>query len=356
MAVKINLKDIAGFLIIVFCGFYINIFPISPVYITSLLSCFFLMIVIVGQRRKIKIRPYIYLAFLYAMYIVCVHFSVEKDSAFYNTIFSIAYFILAYLSANILSEEKLIKYSKYLLKGSIFLLLIECLFRIINPVMNNDYVGNLFFYKYKFNSIMYQDSNFVGVYIIALLFFCVYMENIKNIGLKKEKIMLVILCFFTFSRAAILVAVFFLFFFNDKIKKCVKIGVVLTTVFLASGLLGYITSDASFLSKFDIINKAFDFWVNKATIRQLLFGVGYGQSFYYIGIASHNYLLTQLFESGFIGFLLFVLLWLSIFFESRKKAYFVMLPFLVVGFSMASHFIPYLYCIYVLIISFEKAK
>lgn len=355
---KVNLKDIAGFLAIVFCGFYLKTVLISPIYISAILSVIFILLSFFRMKQlTVNIDDTILLAVGWIIYLVITQSIYQKNSAFYNLLFSIMYYILSMQITNYLSQKKIICYSKYMLDFSILLLMAEAILRITNPVIKATEIAPNAFYRFKYNSIMYQDSNYVGVFILVLFFLIVYLEAEHAICLRKEKMCYLILGILTFSRSIIIVILLFDLLFNKKINKFYKsIAVFFASIFGIYWGLSYVLNDGSFISKIDIIKWAWNFYVETAQIYTQLFGYGLGHSIYYIGIGSHNVFVTYILETGIIGFMFFVIFLQRIFEHTRMKAYYIILPFLIAGFSFTSHFNPFLYCVFSIIISLEKIK
>ncbi|WP_160317709.1 hypothetical protein [Pseudobacteroides cellulosolvens] len=244
---------------------------------------------------------------------------------------------------------------------SILLLMVEAFWRITHPVfnysekaMNNE---DLKFYAYKFNSIMYQDSNFVGIFIVTMFFFLLYIDHKTGKRSFKTLFLLLVLCFLTASRASIVALLVFwvIFRFNliiRSMRKGQRIYMYLVSInILALAALLVFTlfaKDGSFVSKFYIIEKTFDFYKN-ASVTNILFGVGFGNTVQYFGIGAHNFIIAFLIESGVVGLLFLSIFWIQILRKSSFEALVVMVPFLINGMSLAGHAVSYLYVMYGLI-------
>lgn len=355
MKFVVDLKRICAYILIVFSGLCLNCTGINPIYITACLGFVLLLVLLIQNKIYFKINNSISMAIVFLLIITGIQAKGESDNSLFNVIFSVVYFIVTYTVIVSIKKEVLIKYCKYFIDFSIMLLFVEAIVRILNPSSNTLLSDNNSFYQYKYNSIMYQDSNFVGMFIIMLFFFALYLENRHNLNLKKRKMLLLLLCILTLSRAAILVIIALGFLFDKKIKKNKKILLVFIVGFgILYVLTSYMMSDASFMTKFYIIEKTFDFLVNKASWDRVLFGVGFGQSIYYLGIAAHNFFIIYIMETGIVGTLSLLIFWLFIFRESKKYVYYVMVPFLIAGLSLAPLFTPYLYCIFAIIIVLER--
>jgi len=207
---------------------------------------------------------------------------------------------------------------------------------------------------------MYQDSNFVGLFILSLFFFLLY---IKQFTFKKYYLsfaMLTILLLTTISRASILTLfLFVILYFNRKIIYKYRIFIFIFLIILAFTLfpilLEYRTIDDSFSTKFGIFDKTIEY-ISNASVINLLFGVGFGNAVEVLNVGAHNFFVTYIVESGFIGLVLIVILWTYILLKTKFKAGIVMLPFLFNGMSLASGAIPYLYAIFAVILILEKRR
>ena len=355
---EINLKNCAAFFVIVFCGFYLKNIWVSPIYISTLLGVAFTIILSLKTKRcAVRIDSSILIAISWIIYLIITQIPYQKNSAFYNLIFSILYYILSVQSIRTLHPKKIIQYSKWLLDFSGILLVVEAVTRISNPIIKATETEQNAFYRFKYNSIMYQDSNYVGMFILVLFFFLIYLESECSMCLKKEKICFLILSVLTLSRSVIIVVFVLGFVFDRKINKFYKfIAFFFASVLGMYLVVTYILNDGSFISKLDIIKWSFKFFTEKASMYMRLFGYGLGHSVDYMGMGAHNLIVTYIMETGLVGFAFWVTMLLNIFKRTRRKCYYIIIPFLVAGFSFASHFVPYLYCTISIILVLENLK
>lgn len=365
MTSKISLNYTALLFIIPFSGFYITKLSLSPVYVFTLFGIF-LSIIQIFKSCKIRLSKVTFLAFVLLIYFSLFQhfFSTPNISAYINFNFSIVVFIFSYLVLNQNHTNKITKVSEKLIFFSLPLLIFEAYYRLSNPVFFVDFAEkgreDLFFYYFKINSIMYQDSNFVGLFILSLFFFLLY---IKQFTFKKYYLsfaMLTILLLTTISRASILTMfLFVILYFNKKIIYKYRIFVFIFLIILAFTLfpilLEYRTIDDSFSTKFGIFDATIEY-ISNASVINLLFGVGFGNAVAVLNVGAHNFFVTYIVESGFIGLVLIVILWTYILLKTKFKAGIVMLPFLFNGISLASGAIPYLYAIFAVILILEKRR
>ncbi|PEA54432.1 hypothetical protein CON64_12710 [Bacillus pseudomycoides] len=347
-----------AFLLIVFSGFFINLLPISPNYLLFVMSCIGLFFYIL-KNKKIYFNALMSISLIFLGYLLITQFMLitEQTNAVYNVMLSLVYFILSFMVLYDLDIDNILKLSKKFINISIMLLVIEAYWRLTHPwsLQNTWQLSQVDsgFYKYKMNSFMYQDSNFVGIFIISLFFFCVYLRNCKKITLKWQMSILAILCILTFSRAAIFTLFTFYILIGFK-SKWIRILLVIASASMGIFFISsYFNSDVSFLSKIEIIDRAWEF-IKNTTASNVLLGIGFGNSFEYLSIGAHNFIITYLIESGLIGFTILVVLWWEILRKTNFKAGIIMVPFLVNGMSLAGHAIPYLYCMFAIIYMLEE--
>lgn len=355
---KFEALHVSAFLIVVFSGFYLNNTTYAPVYMTTAVALVLLLLSV--KRIKVARRQFdiIVIALLYSLFVVIFEREEESNNTQFNFLFSMLYLIVSILICSSITKEYLLELSMKFINFSIVLLIIEAVWRYTHPSDNLLYnaLSNVSFYKYKFGSIMYQDSNFVGIFAICVLFFAVYLDVRQNEKTRVQQFILLALCMLSLSRATMISSVVFFYFFSGAIKRNTKkhlfLLLLVIGIYVASNFVLY---DGSFISKLDIVGRTVEFF-GRASIGEKLFGIGLGMSKQYIGIGSHNFVVTYLLETGIIGFIFLLLIWMVVFFVSKKKVYYVMFPFLIAGLSAAQHFIPFLYCIYATIISLEDNR
>jgi hypothetical protein len=85
----------------------------------------------------------------------------------------------------------------------------------------------------------------------------------------------------------------------------------------------------------------FNYFINNS-LDKFLFGIGFGNSINYIGIGSHNFLVTHLLESGVFGALIFGILIIHPIIKCKGQNLIVIIPFLLNSMSVASHAMSFL--------------
>lgn len=350
----------SAWLLIVFSGFFITYLPLSPIYISVVLAFIGIFFSII-KTNKIHFNSIIAWDIIFIIYLCFSQTLGIKiiSNAFYNVLFSLLYLILSFEAIHNLSSTQLKKICRTFINLSITLLIAESYWRLTHPLFNrildNSQDINSSFYPYKFSSIMYQDSNFVGLFIVSLFFLCLYLKKYDKEKLNWQMLILAILCFFTFSRASILTIILFSFLIG--VKSSIK-NVFILTVFLVLGfvyIFKYIISDGGFLARIYIFNIAWNFFKN-TSFHNIFFGVGFGNTFNYLGIGPHNIIVVYLLESGIVGLTLLVLLCYKILKQTKFRTGIIMIPFLFNAMSTMGHAIPYLYCIFAIIYTLEKNR
>lgn len=352
----------AAFLLILFSGFFLTSVAISPVYIAFILAmCFFSIQLLyqIGVKSKIPAEKTVMFAFFFFFFMIYFQIFLlgNWNHTVLNVLFSISYFVFTYYAIFNLSIWKICNLVKKMINITLPLLLFEALYRWTHPIYNelNDLNG-ISYYQYKYSSIMYQDSNFVGIYIVALFFLCSYMRRFWKVYMRKQQMVLFILVLLTLSKAAIVTTVLFGILFELELSKkkkfycCVVIGIPGGMFFLRQ-----IIFDHSLSGKLAIFMYTKDWWINTTLLHKLV-GVGFGHAEEYIGMGAHNLLLTFIVESGALGVIVLLFFWFIILKSTNWRGIIVMLPFFVNGMSLAGHAIPWFYCMMAIICVLESCS
>jgi hypothetical protein len=267
-----------------------------------------------------------------------------------------------------MKKETVLKVSVALIKVSVFFLVIECGGRYIYATLSGGTGGS--FYKYKFYSFMFFDTNFAGLVILVLYFFCIYLNIYYNINLSIYKKILFVLCFLTLSRAAILSLLLslFYFFYNIKNKKvkfkrivCIRLILFLCAVCLCllvfynllfERLYGL---DSGLNTKFNLIEAVINL-LNYNTEYNILIGFGIGKSAEYLGTYPHNFLLLYLLDTGIIGLAIELLYFFFILGKQKLKGLLVFIPFFIAAQSATPTSVHYLYVVLGIIFLLERNK
>ncbi|WP_370598284.1 hypothetical protein NMD15_00550 [Plesiomonas shigelloides] len=226
---------------------------------------------------------------------------------------------------------------------SVFYALLDAVWRFLHPDLSQIFDGNALFYRFKSNSLMFEDSNFVGVMLVCvnsmLLVIC-ELKNKKNIYLLGMLFMAIIL---TFSRASIMAALFtygVMFFYNSR--RSIKFFTLISGVMLSFYFFSLLYADGSFRSKFYIIDSFESVFYTFDFIRKLI-GVGLGNTFEFLGIGAHSIVVVGFFELGAFCFLIYLLIVLLLISLCGISQVYLFVPYLLNGFSLTSTSVPILF-------------
>lgn len=306
---------------------------------------------------------------LFVLFWVFLSTSVSLGNEYVNALYIIS---LVFLVANVFPKLSLDQLSKSML---IFILVstvaltFEVVIRIYYPALDVHGLDNLDsiyrvhsmdfnlleffmrgnFYAYKYSSIMFYDSNYVGLYalfLIVILFF--YKFNIKsNMFINFIIFLNVIFVFLSFSRAAVLVLPFVFYmqaiYLTLKYKKYALLSVLLLAltfiVFLFSYyVFQYIKTDDSFITKVNIALSVLDGEKQEGVIR-FLFGYGFvGGGYIYSyeeGQFAHALIPLLLGQIGFLGSVIYIMFLLYLTWLAGWYGFLILVVLIIPGFSLA---------------------
>ncbi len=283
-----------------------------------------------------------------------------------GVIFAIGYYVIVVAFGYQLYPEQRIRLATKLVNFSAIILLVECAWRLTHP--NSNYAifegsGDVrWIYQYKFGGLMYMDSNAVAIHIIIILFFIYYLEIEQGERWTKTKLLFLILLILTFSRAGWIGGLLGWVYIRFLRKQSPGFYLINSVFLLVSFFLFYkfylenrIESDLSLQSKLEIISNVYRY-LSDASFQEILFGIGFSNSSERLGIYAHNFFMVFLIESGVIGLLLMIFLLIQFVLTTKRKALFIIIPFLITTLSSTITFMPFLYVAMALIFLLEKSK
>lgn len=364
MIIRVN--KLALISIISFSGYYITKMPLSPIYVFVVIGLI-LSLASIAISFKVYMNKIIVIAIIFLIYILLSEWLLmtANISPISNFIISIVVFVSVYTISYKSRSDIIINASEKMIYFSLPLLAYEAWYRISNPVFYVDFASrnrpDLEFYYFKYNSVMYMDSNFVGIFVLMLIFFLLYIKQYTNKNYYILFAMLITLDILSISRASIIAMLIFLllypfrlhFYRYKKILLTISILIVPFLFMIKFDML-HVTDD-SLSTKFDIIERTNKYFT-EANYIDKVFGVGFGNAFQVLDIGAHNIFVGYLVESGAVGLMLFIYLWSRILFDSKYKAGIVMFPYLLNGMSLSSIANPYLYAMFAVILVLEKKK
>lgn len=339
----IRLNDIKLSLFYFGSVFYIYYFTLKPVYIILGFLVFFGY----SYRKYIINYSYLITSLFFISFLVVVTLVMKTDVGMVlNAILSILIFPIFYYY---LKNENSIKSLIYFLNLCLFYFFIEMVYRVSFPVYSiQPGVEEEWFYPYKLNSFVFQDSNFVALHLFCLLYVSIVLK------LNKHILLFLILIFLTFSRSAMLGGILaFLYFLSvntryvSLIKPILYLSVISGFIYLISHI--NMITDGSFLSKIYIIDESISYMSKNFSLFQYLFGNGLAQTYDALGIGAHNIAVVLIFETGIIGTLIYLLYFFSFFLfkvdgfrkKNTRQDLFVFLSlFFLMGFSLGLYLFP----------------
>ena len=348
-------------------AYFTTVTSFSPAYIGILLAPLsFIFFINSGEtiRRNVKtIGIFIFIfAFLLLLLIDClITGNTDKASYYFNYWFYNHFiFILCVYYFQRCNLTQIIKIIKVLFVISSLVFIIDFIYRMNNA--RSDFSGLLAFYNFKFNSIMFLDSNWPGFMSMLLFSVLVYLKD--NHFLKSNKILFFsfLLVIQTLSRAAMASCVAVLLFSRFiRLRKKIKYYIiVIGTPFMIVLVIFMLTklTDASFLSKLEIL-KGMLYYITHFDLHTLIWG-NYPDAchdslrFMHVWIGGHLYM-TRYIDFGFITALFEFIIFALLCIYTHFKALYIILPFLIAGISFAPWNLPYMYCLLGLIYVLENS-
>lgn len=348
-------------LIISFCSFAIHtILAVPPTLVLFIIGT----VLLVSFSQKIYVTDALVLPLVCIFYFTFSQALIGAPSERYlGVVLAIGYFLVVVAFGFQTSESEKSSLIRKFINYSILLLIAECAWRFTHPyelLRTNDITDVRWIYQYKFGSFMYSDSNAVGIHIVILFFFIMYLETEGGVKRPKAKLILLILLFLTFSRAAWIGTIIGWVYIKYLRKKSLSFYLINFSIVSGVLLIIYkvlieekIKNDPSFLSKLGIAEKISHYFLN-ASFSDLIFGIGFSNSPERLGIYAHNLFMVFLIESGIAGLILLLLLLIQFVIITNKKALLILVPFIITTLSATITFIPYFYVVMALVYLIEK--
>lgn len=341
-----------GLLWLTFSGFYLTqITSLSPVYIGYIFSFSYSFLLLILSLKLIVDKLFFYLS-LSSLFVFVLLLQTPLSLSVNYFISTSSLFIVA-----VLFKWKTIHVKNLLLVFAInaFLFFFDGVWRLLHPDLTAiDKLTKLGieFQIYKLNSLMYIDSNFVGIQ--SIMFFSAFLYLFRGLkltiamrGMYHFILMLFLFgIFLTFSRSAYFGVVILFFMYIICQRKVAFYLFSFLSPFLFVVILEILKlsfgNDISFLSKIRLLDLACQY-VAEASFLDLILGVGLGNAEKVIGMGAHNIFITLFIEAGFVGLFLFVLINFFFFIKLGRYFFVVCFPFIVSSMSLGSTAIPYYY-------------
>ncbi|MFY3768925.1 hypothetical protein AHYW_004190 [Providencia manganoxydans] len=355
----------SDYLFLVICCSFIsfNSLPINLTYILGfILICFGILTLIL----KLKVNKLTCIYFIFSTIFILSQFTglFIANSLYSNEINYLSpllfYFswLISIFIPNIIPNTLPYDRKKIYLRAinvSLVFLCIETLTRILLYDSSKGFI-----YAFK-SSYFYFDTNFSGIVIVSLISFSIYIRKRLNVNINKQILFLSILLLLTFSRSAIIAGIISLvvFYRLDKFRFKAYLILLSTLAIFSYMLYQYLyldvnfrDLDGSFNSKFYIFSIAENLY-SSLPYTLKFFGIGMGNTEFYLKIFAHNIYVTFFLEFGIIGSFLFILFVVYSLIISKSFSIILWLPIFICGISLFSAYSPYIFIINAIIISEE---
>lgn len=338
------------FLLIVFSGFYLIDAPISPVYITFIISIFGVVVGRYIPKPKEIFQKSIIITLIVTMFIQMISHMGFSHSAI-NVVFSLLYGLVTFWVCSRTDKEVILKCCDKLVTFSIIFLIIEAMWRFMHPEYSQALIeGGIGYYQYKSSSIIFEDSNFVGLYSMTMFFLTIFIEKTTGKNYRKSRLLLFVLTLGTFSKGAIATIVLYSIIFSNKLKKWQKYFILSTGgVFAIYKFYQQIMFDGSLWERNYVITKSLEYFGNSDIVHKL-FGYGFGSVANLPFKGGHNIFAVLLVEIGIIG-TLFIVGSLLVIGKKYRDTFLLIFPFLIATNATYAHANSYLYCLIAVLVS-----
>lgn len=336
-----SLRYVSALFLASFSAWYLSS-PFSVVYFSIVISFSLSILIFIFDGLKVKKTGINTILFFCVGFILLQQIFLSKriSDAIVFSLSMLSYPTFCFLSER-MSFYKLQKIFMSFLLFSVFIFLIDTFFRYYFPDyghfsdMNPDVVARegIGFYVYKTNSIMFLDSNFVALSILPILTSALVVK--RNIPFMARKVnvisaVLFLLLLLTLSRAAIISFIFCYFFIY---RKNFFLN-ILFSVLVISLLFFFLKNDGSGESKVYLYDMFFKYLSNE-NIWDFLVGHGFGSAIEYLGMGAHSSIITLVIETGFIGFILYLLINIFLLYKYKFLS-FIILSYQIASFSLST--------------------
>ncbi|MCE9686738.1 hypothetical protein LZP73_11020 [Shewanella sp. AS16] len=328
----------------------------SPIYLSFIIA--FVLMLFYGRRiSKLSLVIY-FLSFTFCFTLLNSHFSRVLNLAIPFLSCILVYF---YLNRSVITLKNI----NLVIFFPLVLLIFDGVWRFLHPDLTLDVVkleeNGILFQMYKSNSIMYMDSNAVGLQSLFLFSSILYF----NARFQKSRffycalfLAFVSVCL-SLSRSSIicmfLAVVLYFFSIYRRLFVCLFPVLLMIGFYVSYILFDFFLDDLSFQSKFKILHLFFAY-IQDSSFYDLIFGSGVGNGENVLGIGAHNFIVILFVELGFFLGFLYSMFILYLFFELRYNSFVLMLPFLIASNSAGTLALPYFFSFVAFAIMIEKKQ
>ena len=354
------------FLVMLSAGYITKISHFSPAYIGFGLAIVFIPLLFIYKFRffyKNEFNLFVYLIF-YFIYLVVASLLTHNSNIlaryisgflFNQFIFLLTIFFMKYSSKN-----DIMKALKAYLFFTALIIVCDTLYRFTHA--SNFYTGRQWFYNFKNNAIMFDDSNWTGFISMLNFSMLVYLRDRKISFNKLFLPLYFILTCLTFSRAAVVCQIVVLLYsWNIRKNKINKRFVIICFVPMILLFVMYIVknlNDDSFGTKLALMKGLIYYLQHNANA--LLLGNGIeaasnGEALLgRVGYAGHLYLIVKIIDIGLIGFLFEIIFFIKCIKYSKGSYYYLFIPFALCGLSMCPSNLSFFYMLTALMVGVEN--
>jgi hypothetical protein len=292
---------------------------LSPVYFLGLILCLYFFLIIIS-RKVIYGHVVVYLALIFWFYSLFFLSWTSHPAAYINLFLGLSFFIICLSEGDNLPLPLIKRIVYFYILFTVFLLFCDSLWRITHAGPPSDdididsyvYEGSKkWFYIYKYNSLMFTDSNSTGLIIISTLM--LQFQTLKY-KLKFKNILLflsILILLSTIARSAFIAIIFGVLILKVRRKYIIYlVPFLLTASFF---FILYFSEDGSLNNKVKVIDYIQEF-ITSSDITQILFGVGLGNSTELLHITPHILFVEYFFGGGVFGLLCFFLFIILLYF------------------------------------------
>lgn len=352
--VRLDVGHLVTLLLVVFSGVYLTKTGVSPVYLTTLMGLVGMAALWLAAGGGAPASAWAQaIGTVLLMVPVALHqISLESGAGnVVNLVLGPILVALIPMAGRQLRRDQLVSISWAFVLSSLGVTAIESAYRLTHPDLGfleetsqRDDAEDLAFYALKFNSLMYIDSNFVGLQLAVLFGFLLGLQRMGVHVSRRWQVATFVLTVATLSRASIFAI---LFVIGIEVYRRVVKGIVLkflASVVAVAAVLGAfyaVQNDTSFATKFDILHR-FIAYLGRADEVRLLFGLGAGHAKHALAIGAHNLVVTYVVELGLVLTVVLFGYWMVMAWNVPATRY-MLLAWLVNGFSLTTLAVPYMY-------------
>jgi len=360
---------IAAILLSVSCGLYISLPFVGKPYNILFVILMLFSILYILKRSVLPNSGLVFVVLsIWLFYFIKLWFMADFLSGVF--IFNVLNFLMALIifsKVDIKSSFLAFRFGVIITFISFF---IEAYFRFNNPYFGGatqdigfsgaDLKDN--FYIYKINSLMYLNSNGVGMHAVFLFSFVLYLKSILRVNrgeplyfhkyeLNYYAILIFLFSILSLSRGAVMICIilYLVYIFNFlKVKLKIYTALLMVPIFilLLFNLFSQYSVDGSFLTKLEIANNLF-LYLNQVEFFELIFGNVYGDPYKiyngFKGFVGHTHYFELVFFGGLLGTILFILFFFLISLKNKFIFLYFTFAFIILGFFNVRIFAHYLF-------------